>query len=159
MNAGIQFVHFLSILLRIVLKRTSGLDKTPTSEIWSLIKSFKRRKMTNPSSPSLSDFGTQSNPIRDTIDNLCPPSCLHVEWCSLRMMETRDLQLRNVNHELGLPFVDTELRSAIKSAKLNTAPGADQIDNRVIFSMPSEYHSIMLSIFNNILAEGSFPVQ
>jgi len=133
--------------------------KTPTSEIWSLIKSFKRRKMTQAFSTQLVDYDTQIQLVRDTIDKLCPPSCKQVVWNSLSLMEIRDEQLGNVKHELGQPFVETELRSAINSVKLNTAPGLDQIDNRAISSLPYEYLDIILTIYNNILIEGSFPDQ
>jgi len=126
--------------------------KTPTSEIWSLIKSFKRRKMSNPSSILLSDINVQTRLIKDTINNLCPSSCRHVVWPSLYTMEIKDQQLSNINHNLGQPFVETELRSAINSAKLNTAPGIDQIDNRVISSLPNEYYSIILLLSRSMEA-------
>jgi len=132
--------------------------KTPTIEIWALIKSFKKRKMVK-ASLTLNDSSTQTSPIKDAIDKSCPPSCKHLEWSLLRLMEDKDKQLGSVNHELEKAFVETELHSAIKGAKLNSAPGIDQIDNRVISSLPKEYLDIMLSIYNNILATGSFPEQ
>jgi len=75
--------------------------KTPTSEVWSLIKSFKRRKMVKPSSTLLPDTSAQAHLIKDTIDKLCPPSCRHLEWRSLRLMEDKDEQLDNVTMNLG----------------------------------------------------------
>jgi len=133
--------------------------KTPTSEVWSLIKSFKRRKLVKPSSTLLSDPGVMSHLIKDTIDKLCPPSCKPLACNSLCTMVSKDEQLDNVNYKLEQPFTDTELRSAIKCLNLNSAPGIDQIDNRVISSLPSEYMDIILSIYNYILIEGSFPNQ
>jgi len=75
----------------------------------------------------------------------------------LRLMEDRDDHLDNLNCELGKTFVEAELYSAIKCVKLNSAPGIDQIDNRVISSLPNEYLNIILTIYNNILVGGSFP--
>jgi len=74
-------------------------------------------------------------------------------------MEDKDEQLDNVNHELGKSFVEIELYSAIKCVKLKSASGIVQIDNHVISSLPSEYLNIILTIYNNILAEDLFPDQ
>jgi len=134
-------------------------SKTPTSEIWSLIKSFKRRKKVNPSSILPPCANLQSQHVNDAIDKLCPPSCKHLVWSSLRHMEVEDDQLNNINYDLGKVFSETELYSAIRKMKLNSAPGIDQIDNRVISTLPNEYFNIILAIFNNILIEGSFPIQ
>jgi len=74
-------------------------------------------------------------------------------------MEEKDTQLNNINSDFSKPILETELRSAIGNTKLNSAPGIDQIDNRVISSLPDEYLKIILMIYNDILAEGSFPEQ
>jgi len=98
--------------------------------------------MVKPSSALLSDSGAMSRLIKDTIDKLCPPSCKPLAWNSLRIMEIKDEQLDNVNHKLEQLFTDIELRSAIKRLNLDSAPSIDQIDNRVISSLPCEYINI-----------------
>jgi len=133
--------------------------KTPTSEIWSLIKCFKRRKKIDSSSILPPDDISQSQHVNDAIDKLCPPSCKHLAWSSLSHMEAEDHQLNGINFDMGKVFSETELYAAIKKMKLNSAPGIDQIDNRVISTLPNEYYKIVLAIFNSILVEGSFPTQ
>jgi len=74
-------------------------------------------------------------------------------------MEEIDTRLPNINLELGKPFTEIELDIAINNTKLGSAPGIDQIDNRVISSLPHEYRSQLLKIYNDILSEGTFPEQ
>jgi len=132
--------------------------KTPTSEIWLLIKSFKKRKLVKSTSPLDSHF--QSQLINNTIDKLCPPSNLHLLWNSLNLMKERDTQLLNINLELDKSFTINELNIAINKMKLGSAPGIDQIDNRVISALPHEYRIHLLNIFNDIFKiKGTFPEQ
>jgi len=49
--------------------------KTPTTEIWALIKLFKKRKFTKTS--VILDSNLQSQLAQATIAKLCSPSCLH----------------------------------------------------------------------------------
>jgi len=74
-------------------------------------------------------------------------------------MKERDTQLPNINLELDNPLTPTELNIAINKAKPRSAPGIDQIDNRVISTLPYEYRTCLLKIFNDILTNGSFPEQ
>jgi len=131
--------------------------KTPTSEIWLLIKSFKKRKFVK-SSAHL-DLHSQSQLINNTIAKLCPPSNLPFLWSSLNLMKEKDTQLPNINLELDCPFTITELNTAINKTKSGTAPGIDQIDNRVISTLPHEYRIQLLKIFNDIFTNGTFPEQ
>jgi len=67
--------------------------------------------------------------------------------------------LPNINHDLGKPFTEIELNAAIRSMKLGSAPGIDQIDNHVISTLPDEYRTYLLKIYNDILSKGIIPEQ
>jgi len=107
--------------------------KTPTPEIWSLIKAFKKRKLTK--SFIYIDSISQSQLTHNIISKLCPPSCLHLVWHSIQLMVEKDCILSNVKHDLEKPFSETEMQVAIKNAKFNSVPGIDQIDFNVISSL------------------------
>jgi len=80
-------------------------------------------------------------------------------WNSLYLIEERDKQLSYINRDLEKPFIEVKMNSAIKSMKLKSAPGIDQIDHKVISSFPYKYLDFIVKIYNNILSEGSFPEQ
>jgi len=118
---------------------------------------FKRRKLTK--SFVFTDLNLQSQLTYDAIAKLCSPSCLHLVWNSLYLMEERDKQLSYVNRKLKKSFLEVKLNTAIKNTKLRSAPGIDQIDYNVISSLPCEHLNLLLKIYNSILSEGSFPNQ
>jgi len=108
--------------------------KTPTSEIWALIKLFKKRKLTN--SSVFSDSNLHAHLIQATIAKLCPPSCLHLQWSSLHLLVEADKHQSNINCNLDNLFLEIEMDAAINNMNLKSAPGIDQIDYSVIFSLP-----------------------
>jgi len=55
----------------------SSITKPPTSEIWALIKIFKKRKFTK--SYAFSDLNLYAQLVQATIAKLCLPSCLHLQ--------------------------------------------------------------------------------
>jgi len=126
------------------------------SEIWSLIKVFKKRKLFT--DRTVIDSVTQLKLYQDTIDKLCPPSYLHVCWASLKTLEEEDLNNEKINHNLEISFSKTEYDFAINNMKLKSAPGLDQIDYNIIF-ISDEYAHLLLEIYNNILSKGLFPLQ
>jgi len=130
--------------------------KTPTSEIWSLIKLFKKRKLLNKS--VITGGNSQVQLFQDTIAKLCPP-CLHVRWESLDSLIEEDFNTPNLHKEFEYPFTKSELDTAVSNLKLNSAPGLDQIDYNVISSFSNKYSQLLLQIYNNILSEGTFPSQ
>jgi len=132
-------------------------SKTPTSEIWSLVKSFKKRKFSQ--SSSFSDDSLQTQFLNDAISKLCPPSCLHVCWHSLNSFLEEDLYNPTIFKELDNPFSLSELNLAINNTNIHSAPGLDQLDYNIIASLPPEYIHILLRIYNSVFAEGSFPNQ
>jgi len=48
---------------------------------------------------------------------------------------------------------------AVRSMKLKSAPGIDQIDYNIISSFPNEYLQLLLQLYNNVHLEGVFPTQ
>jgi len=105
--------------------------------MWSLVKTFKKRKFNK--SYAYTDLNLQFQLTQDTINKLCPPSCLHLVWKSLSLMEEKDHKIPNINLDLEKPFNEIQMQVAINSAKLKSAPGIDQIDFNIISSLPNEY--------------------
>jgi len=129
-------------------------SKTPTSEIWSLVKLFKKRKFNQELNPS-----PQTQLYNNAISKLCPPSCLHLNGNSIKSFLNDDSINPNICKDLDESFTLSELNLAIINTKQNSAPGLDQIDYTVILSLLPEYIRILLNIYNHILDEGSFPAQ
>jgi len=101
----------------------------------------------------------QSHFFQETIAKLCPPSCLHVRWNSLNLLEKENINCCNINKELEIPFSITEMNAAVSCIRLKSAPSLDQIDYNIITSLPCEYTQFLLQLYNNILSEGVFPIQ
>jgi len=131
--------------------------KTPTAEIWSLIKHFKRKKI--PKSSIVPDLNLYSQLAQESIAKLSPPSCPHQLWYSLHQLIEVDKNLLNINYNLEKPFSETELDTAIQNMKLKSASGIDQIDFEVISVLPREYRTLLIKIYNSILYHGNFPNQ
>jgi len=132
--------------------------KTPTTELWSLVKMFKKRKANHlfPQTDAL----THSSMVNDCISKLCNPSCLHVKWDSLSAFIEEDANSASPTFtDLDLPFTESELSLALENIKFNSAPGLDQIDNTAISHLPPEYRQLLLQTYNRFLSEGTFPHQ
>jgi hypothetical protein len=85
--------------------------------------------------------------VEQRIQNLRPP------W-----IETEPPALDNTN---GDPFLDTpldieELNSAIDSVKVESSPGLDSINYKVIKYLPEEMRKLLLTLYNEILQTGGF---
>jgi len=93
------------------------------------------------------------------MDRLCPPSCLHVVWDSLTTLLVKDSYDPHLCNRLDLPFTETELNIAVSNLNFKSAPGLDQLDYKVILSLPYEYRQTLVQIYNNIFSEGLFPDQ
>jgi len=63
-------------------------SKTPTSEIWSLIRAFKRRNLTLPK--YIADPFKERQSIQEVIQKLCPPSYFQDNSTSLEEMKRED---------------------------------------------------------------------
>jgi len=90
---------------------------------------------------------------------LCPPSYLHMLWSSLDSLVAEDIEDPGIFRELESPFTFLEYDAAVSSIKLKSAPGSDQVDYSIISSFPENFASLLLQLFNSILAEGVFPPQ
>lgn len=55
------------------------------------------------------------------------------------------------------PFTLSELNSTLGSLKISSSPGLDQIDYRIIRSLPSQYHETLLTLYNSLVQHKSFP--
>lgn len=54
-------------------------------------------------------------------------------------------------------FSLNEFKSVIKSFKLHSSPGLDQVEYRMISSLPDEYLETLLEIFEALLTAGKIP--
>ncbi|XP_018364089.1 PREDICTED: RNA-directed DNA polymerase from mobile element jockey-like [Trachymyrmex cornetzi] len=126
--------------------------KTSTHRIWSLIKSFRRNK--NPPSNQDNNLDTVS---LAAIEKLCPPFCPYNDHKHIEDMKREDLLQHNTQQWLEEPFSRVELTRAINVAKKRSAPGLDQIDHSIISSLPDEYITRLLELYNQILAQGVIP--
>lgn len=127
-------------------------SKTPTTEIWRMLKRFRNRRLIPANSNSLNKYTENSEAIQDAINKLCPPSCSppssvipspyqgHLSW-------------------LDSPFTINELYSTLQSVKPSSNPGLDRIDNRLIKALPTELLHCLLNIFNNLFRYAVFPSQ
>jgi len=111
--------------------------------------------------PSLSVGIPSSDLHQDSMTKLClhvtPPSCLHVLWDSLDSLETEGIEDPGVFKELESSFTSLEYEAAVNSMKLKSALGLDQVDYSIISSFPENFASLLLQLFNSILA-GVFPL-
>jgi len=90
------------------------------------------------------------------LSKLCPPSCFYLilpSLDSLKLEDTPDSPLAWIDN----PFSMRELELAIHSSKKKSSPGLDRIDYNIIRSIPSDLLTILLSIYNDLYAQGLFP--
>jgi len=59
---------------------------------------------------------------QDTIDKLCPSSCLHILWDSLASLMVEDFNNSYLCKELDLPFTESELNIAVSNLNSKSAP-------------------------------------
>lgn len=83
---------------------------------------------------------------------MCPSSTLHQKYFSLN-----DFPSNYPYTIFDSPFSLAEFNSALRSVRSRSAPGLDGFDYLLISSLPKDYLSLLLAIFNGIFAEGSFP--
>jgi hypothetical protein len=86
--------------------------------------------------------------VEQGIHNLCPP------W-----VETEQPVIGNVN---GDPFLDTpldieELNSATDRVKVESSPGLDGVDYKVIKNLPEGMRKVLLALYNELPQTGGFP--
>lgn len=86
------------------------------------------------------------------IDSLCPPSAFHDQFALIR-----DIPREERCDVFDEPFTLKELKSLVRSFRPRSSPGLDQIDNRIISSLPDEYLEALLEIFESILSAGEIP--
>jgi hypothetical protein len=86
--------------------------------------------------------------VEQGIENLCPP------W-----VETEPLVLDSINVDcfLDTPLDIEELNSAIDSVKVESSPGLDVINYKVIKYLPEYMRKLLLVLYNEILQAGDFP--
>lgn len=127
--------------------------KTPTSELWNLIRSFKKRNLGG----STTDPSCFQKHCDLDIDKMCPPTCSPSPEFSLPFMKLRDHLNSNIQHWLGDPLNINELKLALKSVKRQSSPGLDQIDYNIISFLLDSFLEFLVGIFNRILQSGVFP--
>jgi hypothetical protein len=93
------------------------------------------------------EYAEKTIRVEQGIQNLCPP------W-----VETESQALDNTN---GDPFLDTpldteELNSAKDGVKVESSPGLDDINYKVIKYLSEEMRKVLSALYNEILQTGSF---
>lgn len=88
---------------------------------------------------------------------MCPPTCSLPSEFSLASMRIRDYRNPNIQRWLDDPINIDELKLVLKSFKLQSSPGLDQIDYKIISCFPGHYLEFMVGLFNRILQCGVFP--
>lgn len=127
-------------------------NKTPTSQIWTLIKCFKRKASQHCCS---SQDAMQTS--MEAISKLCPPSSYYDCSKSLTDMKAEDNQSSNTCTWLDDSLILKKFRSVLVSSRKNSAPGLDQISYEMLEQLPVEYETCLLFIFNEIFSQGIFP--
>lgn len=139
--------------------------KTPTAEIWSLVKLFKRRNLQ--STPPQTGTESLINAQIAAANKLCPPSCRH------RVVAPAELVLPPRDGGPGSPAAGEasdadvmdaditleEIHLALNNFRLTSAPGLDQFTFKIIKSLPEEYIETLTEVYNTLLREGEFPTQ
>lgn len=125
---------------------SSSLNReTPLSEIWSSVKAY-RIGITKNSIPE--EFNSLD--IEEYIDSLCPASVPTED-------ETQTFQLQDENYDdLHTEFNNDELDIALSSTN-NSAPGLDEINYKMIKSLPKKAKKVLLKIYNKIWKSGKIP--
>lgn len=126
--------------------------RTSITRIWSVVKRFKNRRLEIAKPVSLSNL-TFLPEVLSTISSICPPSSLHLTYSSLQELPQNSTQC----HSFFSPFFCREFCSVLSDLKIKSSPGLDQIDYKIITSLPESYLDLLLDILNEILTAGLFP--
>ncbi|XP_018397608.1 PREDICTED: uncharacterized protein LOC108775675 [Cyphomyrmex costatus] len=129
-------------------------SKTPTSQIWALIKSFKRKASSTKSPSAQCELIKASS---DAISKLCPPFAYFDRSTTLSDMKADDSRNPEVCKWLDDPITFDELSSAILTVRKKSAPGLDQISYELLDLLPAQHLDYLLSLFNEIFSQGVFP--
>ncbi|XP_078041391.1 uncharacterized protein LOC144472304 [Augochlora pura] len=120
---------------------------TSMTYFWNTIKTLKS-KWVNVKSNIYVDPDKMSNSINRAIDKLCPP------WVPNDSIFTLEVSR---NDFLDAPFDFSEFIYASESVKLESAPGLDGVEYRMIYNLSTRCRLILLDILNEIYTTGSFP--
>lgn len=129
------------------IKFCEGLSKnTNPTYLWRKIKCFKNRFNYKNNANAYNEEKVKSAVAM--IEKLCPPG-----------IETPIPSFHNPRGDpfLELPFTEDELEFAISNVNLKSSPGVDRIDHKIIAMLPEKARSLLLEIYNEILATQSFP--
>jgi len=125
------------------------------SEIWRFVKSYKAKSLA-PEPPS-SDSEVLKTAHESAFSKLCPPSCSHLSHLSLEALLREDVSSSSTNSWMDAPFFPQEMDASITACRMNSSPGLDQFDCRIIAALPSDIRSILLDIYNELYGNGQFP--
>lgn len=119
--------------------------------LWSMIKRFKKKHLDKTVSSVASNYETPTG-IVQCMNAMCPSSTLDQKYFSLN-----DFPSNYSCTVFDSPFSSDELDTILKNLKFRSAPGLDGFDYSLISSLPKEYLSLPLNIYNGIFTEDSFP--
>lgn len=130
--------------------------KTPTAEIWSLIKAFKRRNLAQATNHN-HDPLEERRVLELAKQKLCPPSCFQDITKSLEEMKQEDHNSNIPTEKIDFPITYNELDLAITHSNKRSAPGLDRISYKIIDRLPREFKELLVKLFNSFLANGVIP--
>lgn len=126
--------------------------------MWNLIQNFKK-KNNNINAESLTSRSDSKSFLDDCLASLakiCPPWCATNSSRSAPSTNISNNRFTPANDWMNNPFTIEELSLAVRSLKTKSAPGLDQIDNKISI-LPVEYLESLLDIFNGLIESGTFP--
>lgn len=129
---------------------------TPISKVWRYIRSFSNRYQGNPNNTMINE--KEFNEAFNKIAPLTPPS----SPSTIDLEELNNIPFTRRNSDdiyLVNPFSITEYKAAILSLKTKSAPGPDLISNKIIKKFPTELHYLILSLFNYMFTNSTYPHQ
>lgn len=91
------------------------------------------------------------------INKLCPDSCLHLQGNHTGTRNNIPNAPLSQPIDLDAPLTYEEIDKAIYCMKIKSSPGLDQISYTIIRSLPENYITILIEIYNKLWQEGLFP--
>lgn len=124
------------------LKFLDSLTKhTNPTYIWGKIKAFRNR-WNNPDCPNEYNEETIAR-VYTAIDSLCPST-----------IQPNQLSFEHVHRDKALtPFCTDELDMFILGSRINSSPGIDGIDYKIIRMLSAELRQVSLELLNQIYGE------
>ena len=146
--------------------RLEGLS--PSSQAyWALSRTFRSDTvatmppLTKPDNTIAADDTEKAECLADSLEAQCSPSTLPCDPDHLTEVDSEVTEWASMP-PTGEPVRPTdveEVKSILKDLNPKKAPGPDKIPNKVLKSLPIHFVSLLVMIFNALLAGCSFPTE